>query len=385
MSHFTVLVIGSNVTEQLAPYHEFECTGRNDQYVQDIDKTAEEHADFLKEKEHKVRLADGKIVDPYDPICYREPTEEELKDHPHMGGSGCDHKISWSSQDWGDGRGYCTKVHQLPDGAVEFEEPYANFLNYLLRYEDNNQKVVHHGETPILDGDKAPHKYGYILLDEKGEVTKVIRRTNPCAKWDWYTVGGRWMGFFKMKSGKKGVLGTPGVFDNTPEGDADIVLKGDIDFDQMRNDAGEKAGKIWDRVMDVFVGGGDDPDVKNHISWEAMRKKHGDENIEAARKEYHDQISILGLKTSKDDEVRHMWEPDEILCKTRAEYVQEARDAAGCTFAVVKDGKWFERGEMGWWGCVSNEKEKDSWYKEFANMIDALPDNTPLTVVDCHI
>lgn len=35
MSHFTVLVIGPNYEEQLAPYHEFECTGCDDEYVQD--------------------------------------------------------------------------------------------------------------------------------------------------------------------------------------------------------------------------------------------------------------------------------------------------------------------------------------------------------------
>src|SRR3546814_8649965 len=41
MSHFGVLVIGGNVEQQLAPYHEFECTGLNDQFVQDIDVTEE--------------------------------------------------------------------------------------------------------------------------------------------------------------------------------------------------------------------------------------------------------------------------------------------------------------------------------------------------------
>ena len=38
MSHFSVMVIGGNVEEQLQPYHEFECTGINDQYVVDVDK-----------------------------------------------------------------------------------------------------------------------------------------------------------------------------------------------------------------------------------------------------------------------------------------------------------------------------------------------------------
>jgi hypothetical protein len=35
MSHFTVMVIGDNVDEQMAPYHEFECTGDDNEYVQD--------------------------------------------------------------------------------------------------------------------------------------------------------------------------------------------------------------------------------------------------------------------------------------------------------------------------------------------------------------
>lgn len=41
MSHFTVLVVGKDLEEALQPFHEFECTGTNDQYVIDQDKTAE--------------------------------------------------------------------------------------------------------------------------------------------------------------------------------------------------------------------------------------------------------------------------------------------------------------------------------------------------------
>lgn len=44
MSHFTVLVISKqqeDVERLLAPYHEFECTGVNDEYVVDVDITEE--------------------------------------------------------------------------------------------------------------------------------------------------------------------------------------------------------------------------------------------------------------------------------------------------------------------------------------------------------
>jgi hypothetical protein len=41
MSHFTVMVVAQDTDAALQPFHEFECTGENDQYVQDIDKTEE--------------------------------------------------------------------------------------------------------------------------------------------------------------------------------------------------------------------------------------------------------------------------------------------------------------------------------------------------------
>ena len=55
------------------------------------------------------------------------------------------------------------------------------------------------------------------------------------------------------------------------------------------------------------------------------------------------------------------------------------------TFAVVKNGEWFERGEMGWWAVVSNEKDKDVWESEVRELLKGLSDDTLLTVMDCHI
>lgn len=54
-------------------------------------------------------------------------------------------------------------------------------------------------------------------------------------------------------------------------------------------------------------------------------------------------------------------------------------------FAIVKEGEWYERGEMGWWALVANEKEKDKWEEEVKALLKDLPADTLLTVVDCHI
>jgi hypothetical protein len=40
---------------------------------------------------------------------------------------------------------------------------------------------------------------------------------------------------------------------------------------------------------------------------------------------------------------------------------------------------------MGWFACVSDEKDEAVWHREFSDLFDGLPDNTLITIVDCHI
>jgi hypothetical protein len=54
-------------------------------------------------------------------------------------------------------------------------------------------------------------------------------------------------------------------------------------------------------------------------------------------------------------------------------------------FCLVVDGKWAERGEMGWWTIVTNEKDKEDWNKEFMSIIETLPADSQVTNVDFHI
>lgn len=56
----------------------------------------------------------------------------------------------------------------------------------------------------------------------------------------------------------------------------------------------------------------------------------------------------------------------------------------GC-FAVVKEGKWYERGKMGWWAVVTDEKDKDVWSEEVKQLLASLSPDTLLTMYDCHI
>jgi hypothetical protein len=309
MSHFAVLVVGKNVEEQLAPYHEFECTGDDNSYVQDIDNTEE-----------------------------------------------------------------ARKEYQSRDNS---EETFAEFCESCYGH-----MIVPFNQQPDLSNE---HKYGYTLVDGKGEVIKTVDRTNPNRKWDWYQVGGRWTGYFKLKQMAVGVLGEPGLqrmdkgYVPPSEDRADSCLKGDIDIEGMREEAGEEAAKRYDLFAKVTEG------LPVHLSWDEVKRRNikneSDVDYEKARKEYGDQPVVKALHNSKET----MWfEADDFLV-SREQYIQRARDGAFTLFAVVKDGQWYERGSMGWWGCVSDEKDRDEWNQKFSSLIDDLSDDTILTVVDCHI
>jgi len=288
MSHFTVLVIGPDIEKQLQPFHEFECTGTNDEHVQDVDVT------------------------------------EECREH---------------GLDW----------HGVEDKVVASEEE--------------------------VDREGA-HKYGYAVMRD-GELVKAVNRTNPNKQWDWWEVGGRWSGFFKLKPGADGELGRRGLMGscrNEGPGHADSAMKGAIDFEAMRDVAGQAAGERYDRVHAVIAG-------REFATWAQVREKHPG-NIDAARAEYNAQPVVKDLSAS--ELLGFLSGPAEYLVP-REDYVQAARTRAVQTFAVLKDGQWYERGSMGWWGCVSGEKNPGEWDREFAALIDSLPDDTQLTVVDCHI
>lgn len=55
------------------------------------------------------------------------------------------------------------------------------------------------------------------------------------------------------------------------------------------------------------------------------------------------------------------------------------------TFALVKEGEWYEKGKMGWWGVVTDPKDEDVWKEEVKKLLQGLPDDTLLTILDCHI
>lgn len=64
--------------------------------------------------------------------------------------------------------------------------------------------------------------------------------------------------------------------------------------------------------------------------------------------------------------------------------VRELPDDFACFAIVTPEGEWIERGRMGWWACVSNEKDEDAWKHEIRAVLDKYSDCIAVGV-DCHI
>lgn len=52
---------------------------------------------------------------------------------------------------------------------------------------------------------------------------------------------------------------------------------------------------------------------------------------------------------------------------------------------ITPNGNWIERGQMGWFGISSNDKDEKTWNREFKKFLKTLKKSTIVTVVDCHI
>jgi hypothetical protein len=360
MSHFTVLVVGDDVSTLLAPFNEQ--PDDNDEHVQMVfeDHTEQFQEQYETASIEKIVLEDGTLVYPWDK-CFAVP----------------DPKL----------RGFTNNVvpENLERRQVPFKELYPTFEEFVLG---------HHNQEAEEDG-----RYGYYH--------------NPNAKWDWYQLGGRWSGMLQLKADiaeamrrREDLLlknepvpeDLEQLLDGIARGDrswqnrekdisynrVDRARKRQIDFDGIRGQAAEEAGAQYDKVMGIVE------HLNDFTPWPTFleRVSENRDNLDALRHEYRGQRANQALfaAAKENQENQHLqWINLEGFMVSREEFMQKARDNALITFAVLKDGEWYERGEMGWWGMVHNEQDKNTWAQEFNKLLEELPDDAILNIVDCHI
>ena len=375
MSHFNVMVIGgAPIEEQLAPFVEAGA-GCGAEYIKFVDKTDEIAKEYESGSINMFVAADGTMLHTWD---------------------------------------YATKHLDGEVKNVPFKEIYKDLKAFAIGYHNHEER----------DG-----RFGY--------------EANPNVKLDWYVIGGRWSGFFRLRQvtqlpppnthmiesaglsyaelsvlyimlrdnpdkfnrvvsrykgkedavkkaiaelqqsepafapGDKGVKGVAGSCANDGEGFADVVVKKNIDVEFMRLAAEAEARELYHKVMDTTGG-----IPADHIRWEDLVKKveANEIDIDKAREVYGAQPHVKAYR-----ELHMLFTPLEEFLVDEDTYAKRAYNSALSPFAFVKDGEWVESGEMGWFGMSRNDKDPDDWNTEFTKMFDALPDDTVITLVDCHV
>jgi hypothetical protein len=191
---------------------------------------------------------------------------------------------------------------------------------------------------------------------------------NPNAKWDWFSVGGRWSGSLQLKDGCYGKNGQGGLGHpaNSDPGRADIALAGDVDWEGILNDHETKRADGWDNWASFIT---QETSIEKYLAMPREDKKLVWEHL------------IEMNDTLTDEFQQAYWFTFDLEYQIREEYIGNRR---ALTFAFVdSEGKWSQRGQMGWWGYVSDENpDYDEMFWQF---VESLPAEQKVYVVDCHI
>lgn len=91
---------------------------------------------------------------------------------------------------------------------------------------------------------------------------------------------------------------------------------------------------------------------------------------------------FLYLK-AKDDDGNRITTDQALVNEVDWDYMFEKNHIPFC--CTTSDGEWYERGEMGWFGVVNNESDKDSWTEEFKKQLNLEDEECLVTVIDFHI
>ena len=300
MSHFLTMVVTNDGSEDsikraLQPYHEYECTDVDDEYVVELDKT------------DKVRK-------------------------------------SWD--------------------LCDEKQRYGDIQTYGKKY------------------------YGYQSRDDpsKNPSIRFIRKTNPNAKWDWWTIGGRWENQLKdMRSDRW----------------CNSMQKENIDFDFMRQKKLNNRRKTVADVFDEVRSGGNytyDEVIQMHRRYRLEVDRLYE--IHSNRRESSEDIPSkfwVWIKYSKDPDCAWLSAASQVLkpvigimspIPDRVNNIPKWIDNTQPLefWAALINGQWIEKREMGWFGASFGEKDDIEWMaKDIPAIIDMVDDGQWITMVDCHI
>lgn len=213
---------------------------------------------------------------------------------------------------------------------------------------------------------------------------------NPNAKWDWYSVGGRWSGLLRLKDFAAALVensigrGTPGIFGrmNNHIDRVDFALAGNIDWDGMQQEQIDRKMERYNIYHQAKATGCQptEDDIEKARDRVAGSKKLQDEFGSGER------LATLWAIEREAREIAKVWlDIGEMnLMDVAEDEYKELLTPDALAFAFIDlEGKWNQSGQMGWFACVSNpEPDYDARFWEF---IKTIPPELQVYIVDCHI
>lgn len=233
----------------------------------------------------------------------------------------------------------------------------------------------------------AKEWYGY----EKNEQGVYGRVTNPNAKWDWWSVGGRWTGLLQFKNHPDHLRnGSPGLMtdSNTDPMRGDFGLVSEIDWAGMRQEQFDKAIERYHTYHKVKA------EISQvEIPVTLLEKLAGDYHADnEVGKNIQGRFPALGDFARNRILDRELWNhhihidswfDHDRINLPESEY-RRLNHAKALTFAFIDlEGRWNQRGEMGWFTIVTDRQP--DYEAVFWRFIESLPDDQMIYVVDCHI
>jgi hypothetical protein len=257
----------------------------------------------------------------------------------------------------------CTGIEQYTEFVVEHPAD---------RAEEDAKAII----ASLADNPKLKAKYeGYLVAgnfaelfnDWDGTVPDTSlnfgRRTNPNAKWDWWTIGGRFADFRGIKSRAKA-----------------------------------KSIK-WATIRQNLR----DNQLQRHDTYHAALEQHAAVTASDSIKDSYDKliaksdewqkvfptVSAYAVHQAAIKEANmftHGYSIDNILelQQDREQFAANLDDTPVWAF-IDAEGKWQEKGDMGWWGFSSKDESHNGYAQRFWAWVEALDPNTLIYLVDCHI
>jgi hypothetical protein len=224
----------------------------------------------------------------------------------------------------------CTPPQKIPA-----TQRYRNFKEFAEKY---------YGSSMNEDG-----RYGFMH--------------NPNAKWDWWELGGRWGGALIQKPEAGGKQ-------------CNISTKKDVDIDAMEASERKPAQKAWTefRMQRESLSGKSYAEIYSQIEALTPEQPFGN-SFKMLPEEMREWVLQNFSFAFSYDSLK------QLATMSCDEYVE--CQSAWAPYALLWNGKWYEKGTMGWLGFSSNEEPQ--WKGTFKELWAQIPEDAVIFMVDCHI